>query len=555
MKENMNKLLLILIVTAFFFTPICAGRFTHLFSQAEASMRDNPEQSLAILQSISISNFKSEIQRARYALLMSQALDKNYIDVDSDSLIKVAVDYYEKTSDHKNRMLAFYYEGRVLFNALDYTASAVYFEKAIKEATAQSDWLYLGLSNRALAEIMNQTLNIAQAIQYEKKAIESFRAGGETLYELYGWLSLAIAYSNDKQYDKAITIADSLLHLTDARVLQDGFEQVKAEALIESGKCDYTIPVDIYKRTNKDYFHPNDFGYYAYALDKLGLRDSADVYLEKAFTTSANHLDSAGVKIFQSRIEHNREHFQKAFLFLNEAVVVQDSLTRALLQQSVSVAQKDYYNKEAQYQELLAHNARLNTLLIGLVSTLIIIIGLFLVILQKRKSDALLKEQIAQLAMERTSNNRLLSQNALILGSLFSERLGHIDRLADDYMSAETPEAKEAIFKEYKKRCESLIKDEQIFYSLESDLNRFCEGIMDKLKVEVPTIKKNNLKIISLFFAGVPNISIQIIAGKPSRKAVDMERARYRKIINDSGAKHTALFLEMLDTKRRQPGE
>jgi hypothetical protein len=58
-----------------------------------------------------------------------------------------------------------------------------------------------------------------------------------------------------------------------------------------------------------------------------------------------------------------------------------------------------------------------------------------------------------------------------------------------------------------------------------------------------------------LFFSGIPNIVVQAITGKPSLKAVEVERSRFRKAIRESGAEHTQVFLQMLDTKTRQHGE
>lgn len=525
------------------------------FSKAEHLMHDAPEAALSILQSISPSDINSQKQRARYALLMSWALDKNYIDVNSDSLIRIAVDYYEKTSDHKKRMLAFYYEGIVLLNGKDYTSSAVYFDLASKEALILGDYLYLGLSNRALAQIMNETNNLTQAIVHDEIALEYFKKSGLETYELYEWLSLAIDCSNDRQYSRAIHISDSLLTVTDSPTLQGCFKLVIAGALMESGNNNYKAAVDIYRTIDDSLFELTDFGYYAYALDMIGKCDSADIYIDHAFSRAKQHVDSATVNVFRAKIENNRANYKNAYQLLSGAVNVQDSLTRNILRQSVSVAQKEFFNKEAQYQELRARNASMATLVTSLASLVLFLFVYFWFILRKKNQETVQKELIAQLAMERQKNKQLYAKNANILGSLFSERIGNIDKLAIDYMSAETTEDKERIFKVYKQRCSSIMKEKRVFDSLESDLNKYCDGIMEKLQVEVPKIKKGNRNIISLFFAGVPTISVQVLTGKPSRKAVDMDRARLRKLIKESGAEHTELFLEMLDTKKRQPKE
>ena len=67
---------------------------------------------------------------AKYALLLSQALDKNYIDLQSDSIIAPAVRYYENHGTPDERMKAFYYRGRISMNANDYDNATEYFIKA-----------------------------------------------------------------------------------------------------------------------------------------------------------------------------------------------------------------------------------------------------------------------------------------------------------------------------------------------------------------------------------------------------------------------------------------
>ena len=60
---------------------------TDVLNRAEVLMNDHPDSSLNLLRTLSFDDFQKESDRARYALLHSQALDKNYIDVTNDSLI------------------------------------------------------------------------------------------------------------------------------------------------------------------------------------------------------------------------------------------------------------------------------------------------------------------------------------------------------------------------------------------------------------------------------------------------------------------------------------
>ena len=64
-------------------------------SQAEKIMESRPDSALAILQHIPTPETLHGKAQADYSLLMTQAMDKNYINFTSDSLIKFAVGYLE----------------------------------------------------------------------------------------------------------------------------------------------------------------------------------------------------------------------------------------------------------------------------------------------------------------------------------------------------------------------------------------------------------------------------------------------------------------------------
>lgn len=66
----------------------------HLLHNAEVVMSSSPDSAKCILESIDFNTILSRREKAKYALLLSQTYDKCYIDVNNDSLIQYAVDYY-----------------------------------------------------------------------------------------------------------------------------------------------------------------------------------------------------------------------------------------------------------------------------------------------------------------------------------------------------------------------------------------------------------------------------------------------------------------------------
>lgn len=63
--------------------------------QADSLMQKSPDSALHFLEKIYPEKLKSLEDQAYYALLVTQAQDKNYIFQENDSLIRVAVQYYD----------------------------------------------------------------------------------------------------------------------------------------------------------------------------------------------------------------------------------------------------------------------------------------------------------------------------------------------------------------------------------------------------------------------------------------------------------------------------
>ena len=113
MKHLLSIILSILLLTA------CgeSKRNSQLLERAETIMNDSCDVALSILQdSIDASTLTTERGRAIYAVLLSQALDKNYIDLTSDSIIAPAVKYFANGDNPHYAMLTHYYHGKILLN-------------------------------------------------------------------------------------------------------------------------------------------------------------------------------------------------------------------------------------------------------------------------------------------------------------------------------------------------------------------------------------------------------------------------------------------------------
>lgn len=107
--------------------------------QADSLMNLHPDSALNMLESISTDSLKTKADRAYHALLLTQARDKNYIVQTDDSLIQVAVRYYDT---HENALLqarAYYCWGSLYRDRNDYSQAIDKYTIALSHINGRSE--------------------------------------------------------------------------------------------------------------------------------------------------------------------------------------------------------------------------------------------------------------------------------------------------------------------------------------------------------------------------------------------------------------------------------
>ena len=110
----------------------CSARNqAHVLDDVESFISEDPERALSVIDSLSSSGeLPGHGDKARFALLYSMALDKNYIDSTDDSLINVAVKWYRRHGSPDEKLKSYYYQGRIYQNAGDKESAMESFVKA-----------------------------------------------------------------------------------------------------------------------------------------------------------------------------------------------------------------------------------------------------------------------------------------------------------------------------------------------------------------------------------------------------------------------------------------
>lgn len=195
---------LITIISLIFFCASCSksdNEILPILDIAESLMEQHPDSSLSLLNTINLNDISANANKARYALLKSIALDKNYIDVDDDSLTSIAVAYYSKHGDADERLTAYLYNGRVHKNAKDYEQAMNDYLHAEESVKDSDNNIIIGRLYTAKSVLYNIIFDAQSAIEQSRLASKYFLQGGDTSRFLNSVNNFAIIMNNNSLFD------------------------------------------------------------------------------------------------------------------------------------------------------------------------------------------------------------------------------------------------------------------------------------------------------------------------------------------------------------------
>jgi hypothetical protein len=184
--------------------------------KAEELMNSRPDSALTVLSSIEKTSLGDDEEKARYALLMSMALDKNYIDTTSFDVLQPAIDYYLEKGTPDERLRTLYYQGRIFLNQSDFDMAMQSFLKAndLKDECRDS----LTYANMLVAQsILNySSYQMDDYISNNLKASEIYGRLKNNMYRqssLIKALDGSVALGNRRLSDSILSVVDSLAML------------------------------------------------------------------------------------------------------------------------------------------------------------------------------------------------------------------------------------------------------------------------------------------------------------------------------------------------------
>ena len=146
--------------------------------QVESFIVERPDSALAVLQGIDTTTLKNKEEKAKHALLLSMALDKNVIDRTDFEVLQPAIDYYQNHGTATDKLRTLYYEGRIYTNKKDYASATIRFNQALNQGKESDDIRTKARIHFAQANIYNKLYKFDKYVEENKQAAEYFKEAG-----------------------------------------------------------------------------------------------------------------------------------------------------------------------------------------------------------------------------------------------------------------------------------------------------------------------------------------------------------------------------------------
>ena len=594
-----NILLILLLLLAF---TACGDKssVTDVLNRAETLMNEHPDSSLTLLRTLTLDDFQQESNRARYALLHSQALDKNYIDVTSDSLISVAVDYYQDEEDVRNKFLSYYYMGRVHANGERYLQATSSLMEAEQLAEEVGDDYLSGLLYSEMGRIYRLYYDYPKSLNAHQKAAECYERAGKISHRNYMWYNQSHVYRsmdrNDEGEQLLRKIMESATEENDKGLLRSCLGDL-VMLYIKQGKMKDAR--ELYEKWESIVgLQSASSSFMAelatmYALERSFVQ--AENCLEQGWERVANRTDSINLCLSTAEIYHFQGREKEAYNELLKGVTWQNEEIRQVLQHPILTAQRDYLSEKLEYEAYrLRMEKRLRFLYVVIFSMLLSLV--FFVLYRKlKKEKEKARKTIDELNMEMHQKEQESHQKITSLLQELEER--NQSDVTIDHLRTEL-ESREANFRRYIREAEMIQSElqrdadtnaihvgrlfrekmeimgemvlsfgekkhtninEEISWwkdkylvgkkalaELEKQVNKYSQDAMYHFRKEVSMNDETDYRWVCYLFAGV---SIKTIAWlmEENKGSLYQRRLRLRSEIESSNCQHKELFLKLLD--------
>lgn len=201
MRNWVGNIAILVLITVFSFS--CSKERGELLL-VEQIIESAPDSALTILQEMQDVDRFTPAEKALYGLLMFQALDKNYLELQPDSLINFSIQYFTKKNDKRRLGASYLYKARIFYYQMKYDQAFPFLLKALDETQDTKDFLLLGRINSDIAHVLYFQNEYALALNRYLMAYDYYEEANHQIHLSSVLLEIGRMYDCLKEFDNGL---------------------------------------------------------------------------------------------------------------------------------------------------------------------------------------------------------------------------------------------------------------------------------------------------------------------------------------------------------------
>lgn len=402
----------------------------------DSIMWDHPDSALTLLEKMPKPSPSDKLNDATWCLLYTQACDKNYKKHTSDSLINIALRYFDPKVDGRRKAQAWFYKGAVCRDLSRLEEATACYVRARDLIGSFDDPLFASLICQTLGRVYREQKVYDQALELFREAIYYVARVPRRDDWSHAYSELGRTFAECEQLDSARYYFERSL---ENGVLIDDLK-MQAMAIGELGTIyrlekNYTKALECKKEDLALTLRLGDtinsstvrLGI-ASVFYRMGELDSAEVYFKKSLNTSnMGRIHTVNLALYF--IAKKQLRYDDAFTYIEQYRHYNDSINNIDRTRAIAEAQEKYDNEKLENEKktLLLEKDRLQKSILWGGIIMVVLIGLIAFGYQRklwlkernlRKSEEEIQEYLSNLH----ENEEKIRENQELIESLSKDQ-------------------------------------------------------------------------------------------------------------------------------------
>lgn len=543
---------LLLVLLGFVFFGSKKGEVTALLRVAEKSIEKEPDKALILLDSIQQMEELSEQQQALWCLLYTSVLDRKQIKHTSDSLIQIAVSYYEKNDLPERKMQAYYYYGIVLQDLNDAIQAQDYYLRAYKLGIELERYVFLGRICANLGTLYTYQELCSQASHFQQKAVSYFEKNRDTVRLSLVFRDMARIHLNEHRLDSAVVnYTKALKYTSDVHKFCMFNELTGAYARMGDYEKGVSCAHMAYDRAET----VEDSCLVSLALGSLYLRmgkkDSAYHYLSFC-RQSTDPYTLKDLYLYLAQFEKSRHNWPTYAFYQEQYNVFRDSIDNLTKMETLARLQRLYdyreieKKKEYYRQESDRKTGKLYKLSLGGFGCLLFVVCIiFYLWKERKKKEEQLNQSLRRKEQQYLNSQQYLEERNAVMAQLeqqyeavvaqLSEQSSRFTTSVQEKINSSHPfftsELYRGVYAEWKKLDE--VQWAEVIKMIDHILYKDFTG---KIRMLYPRISELDLNVCYLVKLEIPVGRIAVLLSVNSQAISNKRKRLYEKLTQEKGS-------------------